>query len=403
MVIGPCRFARGRLVSDDAWMASEPDSTANSEQEWVVIASFPNRHAAEHMLASLGPGFRRNANKGHAEAFLITGNADGSLKLRKSRVLEAGGLASTIARIAVFVMVGLIGVVAMFKGAKATAHVADKHQAHVGADEQHAHAILAQAGPDAAIALVHCKDRETGKTVAAGAAVPAIAGTARCQTSSPRSTRAASTTGCATLSTSRQDGSEDHAVATGLQAAARPATPRAMSLPQRTLRPEARSAAKLRGTADASVRWQNGLLARALPATGIVHDQRFQLAGGRADARGVSVYGSRVLEVKGRKSGEWRQTPVNLLRYDSADYLVAPRGHTQWVKNLHASRQGRLRVSRRTEPFTAVELADDEKPPLLRAYLKKWKFEVGVFFGGVGPDSSDQGRGGSRRIIRCSG
>ena len=105
---------------------------------------------------------------------------------------------------------------------------------------------------------------------------------------------------------------------------------------------------------------------------------------------GVSVYGSRVLEVKGRKSGEWRQTPVNLLRYQGAEYLVAPRGHTQWVKNLRASGQGRLRVGRRRQPFSAVELADDEKPPLLRAYLKKWKFEVGVFFGGVGPDSSDE-------------
>ena len=105
---------------------------------------------------------------------------------------------------------------------------------------------------------------------------------------------------------------------------------------------------------------------------------------------GISVYGSRVLEVKGRKSGEWRQTPVNLLRYDGTDYLVAPRGHTQWVKNLRASGQGRLRVGRRTQPFTGVELADDEKPALLRAYLKKWKFEVGVFFGGVGPDSSDE-------------
>lgn len=104
----------------------------------------------------------------------------------------------------------------------------------------------------------------------------------------------------------------------------------------------------------------------------------------------VGVYGSRVLEVKGRKSGEWRQTPVNLLHYDSADYLVAPRGHTQWVKNLRANAEGRLRVGRRTQPFTAIELPDDEKPPLLRAYLKKWKFEVGVFFGGVGPDSSDE-------------
>jgi deazaflavin-dependent oxidoreductase (nitroreductase family) len=105
---------------------------------------------------------------------------------------------------------------------------------------------------------------------------------------------------------------------------------------------------------------------------------------------GVSVYGSRVLEVKGRTSGEWRQTPVNLLRLNTTDYLVAPRGHTQWVKNLRVSGEGRLRVGRRTQPFSAVELTDDEKPPLLRAYLKRWKWEVGVFFGGVGPNSSDE-------------
>ena len=105
---------------------------------------------------------------------------------------------------------------------------------------------------------------------------------------------------------------------------------------------------------------------------------------------GVSVYGSRVLEVRGRTSGQWRTTPVNLLRFENAAYLVAPRGHTQWVKNLRASGEGRLRVGRRSQDFHAVELGDDEKPPLLRAYLKKWKFEVGVFFAGVGPDSSDE-------------
>ncbi len=104
---------------------------------------------------------------------------------------------------------------------------------------------------------------------------------------------------------------------------------------------------------------------------------------------GLSVYGSRVLEVKGRTSGEWRQTPVNLMRYQDGEYLVAPRGQTQWVKNLRVSGQGRLRVGRRAEQFSAIELTDDEKPALLRAYLKKWKFEVGVFFDGVGPDSSD--------------
>jgi deazaflavin-dependent oxidoreductase (nitroreductase family) len=104
---------------------------------------------------------------------------------------------------------------------------------------------------------------------------------------------------------------------------------------------------------------------------------------------GISVYGSRVLEVRGRTSGQWRQTPVNLMRFEGSDYLVAPRGHTQWVKNLRASGEGRLRLGTRTQPFHATELGDDDKPQLLRAYLKKWKFEVGVFFDGVGPDSSD--------------
>jgi deazaflavin-dependent oxidoreductase (nitroreductase family) len=104
---------------------------------------------------------------------------------------------------------------------------------------------------------------------------------------------------------------------------------------------------------------------------------------------GVSVYGSRLLEVKGRKSGEWRRTPVNLLRHDGDEYLVAPRGQTQWVKNLRASGDGRLRLGKRTESFAATELAGDDKLPVLRAYLKKWKVEVGVFFDGVGPDSSD--------------
>ena len=105
--------------------------------------------------------------------------------------------------------------------------------------------------------------------------------------------------------------------------------------------------------------------------------------------RGLSVAGSRVLEVRGRNSGEWRRTPVNLLTFEDTRYLVAPRGEVQWVKNLRASGQGRLRVGRRTEDFTATEVTDEEKPPLLRAYLQKWKWEVGVFFGGVGPDSTD--------------
>jgi deazaflavin-dependent oxidoreductase (nitroreductase family) len=104
---------------------------------------------------------------------------------------------------------------------------------------------------------------------------------------------------------------------------------------------------------------------------------------------GISVWGSRVLEVRGRTSGQWRSTPVNLLSLGGERYLVAPRGHTQWVRNLRASGEGRLRVGSRSEPFTAVELADEDKTPVLRAYLKRWKAEVGVFFEGAGPDSAE--------------
>jgi deazaflavin-dependent oxidoreductase (nitroreductase family) len=104
---------------------------------------------------------------------------------------------------------------------------------------------------------------------------------------------------------------------------------------------------------------------------------------------GISVWGSRVLVVRGRSSGEWRTTPVNLLVVDGVRYLVAPRGVTQWVRNLRAAGGGELRVGRRVEAFRADELDDDAKPDVLREYLRRWAFEVGVFFDGVSASSSD--------------
>ena len=98
----------------------------------------------------------------------------------------------------------------------------------------------------------------------------------------------------------------------------------------------------------------------------------------------------RVLRVRGRTSGEWRETPVNLLTVGETRYLVAPRGETQWVRNLRAAGEGELRVGRRTERFRAVELGDDDKVDVLRAYLKRWKAEVGVFFSGVSADSPEE-------------
>ncbi|WP_433506800.1 nitroreductase family deazaflavin-dependent oxidoreductase [Pseudonocardia halophobica] len=104
---------------------------------------------------------------------------------------------------------------------------------------------------------------------------------------------------------------------------------------------------------------------------------------------GISVMGSRVLAVRGRTSGQWRTTPVNLLQVEGERYLVAPRGHTQWVRNLRAAGTGELRLGRRVETFTAVELDDDEKLPILREYLRKWAWEVGAFFEDLDKDSPD--------------
>jgi len=102
---------------------------------------------------------------------------------------------------------------------------------------------------------------------------------------------------------------------------------------------------------------------------------------------GISVWGSRVLEVRGRRTGTPHQTPVNVLTLSDTRYLLAPRGHTQWVRNLRAAGEGDLILGKRRERFKATEVADADKEPILRAYLRRWKWEVGQFFGGVNPDS----------------
>jgi deazaflavin-dependent oxidoreductase (nitroreductase family) len=105
---------------------------------------------------------------------------------------------------------------------------------------------------------------------------------------------------------------------------------------------------------------------------------------------GLSVLGSRVLEHRGRKSGELHHTPVNLLTIDGTDYLVAPRGETQWVRNVRAA-DGHLVLilGRKRQIRTATEIPVSERAAILKTYLRRWKFEVGMFFDGVGPDASD--------------
>ena len=105
---------------------------------------------------------------------------------------------------------------------------------------------------------------------------------------------------------------------------------------------------------------------------------------------GVSMRGSRILAVRGRKSGEWRTTPVNPLTLDGQRYLVAPRGDTHWVRNIRVSGEGELRKGRGKEAIRVVEVANEEKVLILRAYLKAWAMETKKFFGLAGPDVTDE-------------
>lgn len=128
--------------------------------------------------------------------------------------------------------------------------------------------------------------------------------------------------------------------------------------------------------------------ARYVRPTGM--DAVFNGAVGWLTKIGLPLAGSRVLSVQGRTSGEWRSTPVNPLRVAGERYLVSPRGRTQWVRNIRVSSEGRLASGRRTEQFRVEEVADAEKPPILRAYLTAWAWEVGRFFEGVDKTSPDE-------------
>jgi hypothetical protein len=134
-------------------MAPEP-----APQDIAILASFPNRRAAEHMVSSLGREFRRRALKGHASALVVNANPDGSLNEKQSRVITASGVSAALIHLSLSWTVGFMGLVSGLKGAKRTAHAVHVHEGHVGADEHPAHAILAEAGPHATILLITCKD-----------------------------------------------------------------------------------------------------------------------------------------------------------------------------------------------------------------------------------------------------
>ncbi|MBV9720685.1 MAG: nitroreductase family deazaflavin-dependent oxidoreductase [Mycobacterium sp.] len=104
---------------------------------------------------------------------------------------------------------------------------------------------------------------------------------------------------------------------------------------------------------------------------------------------GISIAGTRALRVRGRTTGELRGAVVNVLTVDGVDYLVSPRGTTQWVRNVRAAGVVEIRPRWRRRRLRATELADAAKTDLLRGYLDRWYWEVKGHIAGLTPGSSD--------------
>ena len=104
---------------------------------------------------------------------------------------------------------------------------------------------------------------------------------------------------------------------------------------------------------------------------------------------GISIAGTRSLRVRGRKSGKERGVVINLLTVDGVDYVVSPRGNTQWARNVRAAGVVEMGPRWRSRRTRISEVADDAKPELLRRYLDRWYWQVKDYVAPLTPESTD--------------
>jgi hypothetical protein len=105
---------------------------------------------------------------------------------------------------------------------------------------------------------------------------------------------------------------------------------------------------------------------------------------------GISIAGTRALRVRGRKSGKQRGVVINLLTVDGVDYLVSPRGDTQWARNVRAAGVVEMGPRWRRKHLLVTEVDDVAKPEVLRRYLARWYWQVKGYVAGLTPESDDE-------------
>jgi deazaflavin-dependent oxidoreductase (nitroreductase family) len=108
--------------------------------------------------------------------------------------------------------------------------------------------------------------------------------------------------------------------------------------------------------------------------------RRFNRLFGFVVGLGFGPMNSYLLEVRGRKSGRIYRTPVHLLAWDGKEFLVAPRGRTQWVRNAEAAGEITLRRGRVRREFRLRAVPNPERGEILKAYLDGFKSTVQRYF-----------------------
>jgi len=107
---------------------------------------------------------------------------------------------------------------------------------------------------------------------------------------------------------------------------------------------------------------------------------------GRLASWGMIPGGTALLQVKGRRSGQARSTAVTWVEHDRQRYLVAPRGNTEWVRNVKAAGGEAALKHGKNEPVRLEEVPVEQRASIIQAYLKKTARVTKREFG-IGPDA----------------
>jgi hypothetical protein len=80
---------------------------------------------------------------------------------------------------------------------------------------------------------------------------------------------------------------------------------------------------------------------------------------------------------------------INVLSVGGRNYVVSPRGNTQWARNARRAGVVEMGPRWRSRDVRIAEVADDAKPQLLKRYLDRWYWEVKGHVGGLTPESTN--------------